>query len=194
MMKRFLVGLIMAICGLVLSIGVRAEEPRLWADRNGWEIVAGFQKSFNDHNKIIPDYYAINAGAGYRMFFFKGFNFNPQARLMYRKSDFNWSGGPSPNYEWDCLLSLRATVGYKWKMLELYSGPTADTRLFHCKWKKYGDDGPYPVVMAWQFGVGADLTRGFAVRFDFNLPVTKFDRMFGNMGLKYFEVSVAYRL
>lgn len=190
-MRNVFARLCVVLVIMVSGFGAKAEEPGRWAERNGWEIVAGFQKSV-ERRKVLSDYWSLNAGAGYRLFFFNGFNFNPQARFVYRKLHFDWSGRIDDYVWWDVMLSLRPSLGYKWKALELYTGPTLDARLFHAE-QNFGVH-PYPVVMAWQFGVGADLTRGFALRFDFNLPMTTYDKVYHQTGKKYIEASVAYRL
>ena len=178
----------------------------------GWNAVAGVQKSVGDGGGNIADdkYYAINIGVGYKWYVYKNFNFNPEVRLVYR--DFG------KDYEvahHDFLLSLRPTAAYNYKRLEVFTGPTVEFRIGHSgqtvpesfypgraplnkvEWgtypqsseKRNGWKAPNTVVMNWQFGIGTNI-EGLLLRAAFHMGVSKYH--VNNRGMYFLEFTAGH--
>lgn len=141
-------------------------------------------------------YAGYSAGASYKYYFHKCFNFAPEARLFYR--DFEEES------QWTLGLTLRPVLAFNFQRLELSTGPTCDLRFagktYDGRLGAVVEDGVITgggylkskkvAVLGWTFGIGYVIERRVTLRCSCCLPITNY--VWGQRAPYTLEAAVGY--
>ncbi|MBJ2184981.1 MAG: hypothetical protein JFR38_10840 [Muribaculaceae bacterium] len=187
----FVVLMIVVVSTLVSS----AQKPA-----EGWNVLVAYEHTFKTsaYRPSEAMYAGYSAGASYKHYFHKYFNFAPEARLFYR--DFKELD------QWTLGLTLRPALAFNFQRLELSTGPVCDLRFAG---KTYDgrigavlEDGEIigsgylkskkVAVLGWNFGIGYVIDRRFTIRCSCFVPITNYVK--GGRSPYALEAAVGYCL
>lgn len=166
--------------------------------RNAWGVSLGYENTINQTDYTTYRYFhGFNIGGSYKIYLWKGLNITPDVRLQVNDNygndrikgfkwdeskpvnpplgDYTYDFAATCNDSWDMHLQIRPTAGYRYKWIEIFTGPRLDIMICHGHKEIMNGafDAPshtHSTEMYWNVGIAGHY-RNFSLAASFNQPL-----------------------